>query len=331
MSANAPTPRRKHAFIFSVIALLALITTGVLLAPDRGDDLTREDLRLPDGKRIGAIGSDNTLNIAILGVGGGQHAGGHLADTVMLASIDTEAARAVLFSIPRDLYLTLGDGSHMRINRALAPAPDEPADTYAVRVKDVFQTAFELPVDHFVRLDFAAFVTAVDVVGGVDVNFDAPLYDEEFAGDYGVLDYPPGLHHLDGAAALHVARSRKTSSGGDLDRAARQRAILLALKDRLIAVDALANPTVLSGLFAAQQDHVQTDLGVLDLMRLYNVSRDMDLERIHTLGFEDSPEPLVAHANIGGAAVLVPAEGDFSRIRDYLHNTITERLLATGS
>lgn len=330
---DTPTRNRgKTTRVIAVLLTLVAACTGIVLfAPGSLRETLTERLATPSDSGAKSRPGEDTLNIAILGVGGGNHAGGHLADTVMIASIDPEAAKAVLFSIPRDLYLTLGNGSRMRINRALAPAGDEPADDYANRVRSVFRESFDLDVDHFVRLDFAAFVTAVDTLGGVDVTFETPLYDEEFAAEYGVLDYQPGRHHLDGAAALHVARSRKTSAHGDLDRAARQRAILVALKDRLESVDALANPTVLRQLIDTQRQHVQTDLGIFDLLRLYNVSRDMDLDDVHTLGFEDSPEPLLAHANIGGAAVLVPEAGDFTRLRSYLLESITTRLHTPGT
>ena len=302
--------------------LLAVVSLLLLSPPG---ERTTERLQLPATTAAGRTADDNILNVAILGVGGKTHDGGQLADMVMLASIDLESASAVLLSIPRDLYLHLGDGSSMRINRALAPVQGEAADRYGTRIREVFASAFNIPVDHYLRLDFAAFTQAVDAVGGVDVTFDSPLHDASFADSYGILDLAAGRHHLDGWTALHVARSRKTSTHGDLDRAARQRAILIALRERLDAVDALANPTVLRQLFTAQHEHVQTDMGVIDLLRLYHTSRDMTLDDIETRGFEDSPEPLLAHASIGGAAVLIPQTGDFSRIRDFMQTTIASR------
>ncbi len=264
--------------------------------------------------------TSETMNIAVLGVGGADHAGGGLTDTILLASINMIEGRAVLFSIPRDLYLQGADGSGQRINAALASLQSRDAD--AAQIRAVFNDVFAIHVDHFVRMDFQAFVQVVDAVGGIEVEFTEPLHDPHFEAEYGVLDYQPGVHRLDGRAALYVSRSRMTSTHGDIDRAARQRAILTAISQRLSSLEGLATPAVLRQLAQAQHQHVQTDLGVLDLIRLYQVGKSMSADDISTIGIEDSPEPLLDYATIAGAAVLVPRDNNMAAFAQFLHRSI---------
>lgn len=53
-------------------------------------------------------------------------------------------------------------------------------DAVAAKIKAVFNNAFSVHVDHFVRLDFQVFVQAVDAVGGIEVEFTQPLLDTHF-------------------------------------------------------------------------------------------------------------------------------------------------------
>ena len=266
--------------------------------------------------------TEEVMNVAVLGVGGEGHAGGSLTDTIMLASINLRDGSAVLFSIPRDLYLRDTNGSGQRINAALAAVNSADTDYDAAKIKTVFNNVFAVRVDHFVRLDFQAFVQAIDAVGGIELEFTEPLHDANFEAEYGILDYQPGVHLLDGRAALYVSRSRMTSTRGDIDRAARQRAILTAFSRRLSKLDGLATPTVMSELAKVQRQHVQTDLGIVDLIRLYQVGKSMSAENISRIGIEDSPEPLLEHATIAGAAVLVPRDNDMGAITQFMHRSI---------
>lgn len=266
--------------------------------------------------------TEEVMNVAVLGVGGEGHAGGSLADTIMLASINLRDGSAVLFSIPRDLYLRDANGSGQRSNAALAAVNSADTDYDAAKIKTVFNNVFAVRVDHFVRLDFQAFVQAIDAVGGIELEFTEPLHDANFEAEYGILDYQPGVHLLDGRAALYVSRSRMTSTRGDIDRAARQRAILTAFSRRLSKLDGLATPTVMSELAKVQRQHVQTDLGIVDLIKLYQVGKSMSAENISRIGIEDSPEPLLEHATIAGASVLVPRDNDMGAVNQFMHRSI---------
>jgi polyisoprenyl-teichoic acid--peptidoglycan teichoic acid transferase len=308
----------------TLVILLLGVSLGILsLLMFRSEEMREvTGLALGHQSSTSITDTEEVMNIAVLGVGGEGHAGGSLTDTIMLASINLKDGSAVLFSIPRDLYLRDADGSGQRINAALAAVKSVATDSDAAKIKAVFSNVFSVRVDHFVRLDFQAFVQAVDAVGGIELEFTEPLHDANFEAEYGILDYQPGVHLLDGRAALYVSRSRMTSTRGDIDRAARQRAILTAFSQRLANLEGLATPTVMSELAKVQRQHVQTDLGIVDLIRLYQVGKSMSVDDISRIGIEDSPEPLLEHATIAGATVLVPRGKDMAAINQFMHRSI---------
>lgn len=312
--------RRRRTLVTILICAGLGIPALLMFQPEGMREVT--GLALDHRSSASATDSAEVMNIAVLGGGGEGHAGGSLTDTIMLASINLKDGSAILFSIPRDLYLRDANGSGQRINAALAAMKSTDADVDAAKIKVLFNDVFSVRVDHFVRLDFQAFVQVIDAVGGIEVEFAEPLHDTNFEAEYGVLNYQPGVHLLDGRAALYVSRSRMTSTRGDIDRAARQRAILTAFSQRLSNLEGLVTPTVMNELAKAQRHHVQTDLGILDLVRLYQVGKSMSSDDISRIGIEDSPEPLLEHATIAGAAVLVPRGNDMGAITQFLHRSI---------
>lgn len=142
----------------------------------------------------------DTYNVLLFGYGGGKHEGAFLTDTIMLLHVDLTTKKAVLFSIPRDLWVKLptksGATFHLKINALyqlelgeigdvsnLYPDLDQShfgAQNDAEYTKYILAQTLNLPVDNYVAIDFDGFKKAIDVLGGVDVNvlrgFDDPEY-----------------------------------------------------------------------------------------------------------------------------------------------------------
>lgn len=105
-------------------------------------------------------------NILILGIGGDGHEGPNLTDTIILASLDKKGKDIALVSIPRDLWAPNLDS---KINSAYAFGQDKDEKGLEL-AKDTVSKLFDLPIHYAVRVDFSAFVKAVDLVGGLDVE-----------------------------------------------------------------------------------------------------------------------------------------------------------------
>ena len=118
---------------------------------------------------------------------------------------------------------------------------------------------FGIPTDHFVQIDFCAFRTLVDAVGGVAVPFDRPVRDDNTG-----LNVPTtGCFTFDGDHALAYVRSRhmeylddngtwKTDGTSDLGRISRQQDFIRRTADSLLAAGAF-DPAVIRALIRHQR------------------------------------------------------------------------------
>ncbi|NIV33692.1 MAG: hypothetical protein GWN58_30875, partial [Anaerolineae bacterium] len=191
-------------------------------------------------------------------------------DTLMLLHLDPDTRHAVVLSIPRDLYVEIPGHGPGRINTAYAWGEQDGTGGLALARRTV-STTLGIPVHHAVLLDFHAFVTLIDAIGGVDVDVPVAIVDPTYPDSgigYEPFALPAGQHHLDGATALKYARTRATY-GGDFDRTARQRQLVLAVRDRITSLDLLPGLIAQSPqLWAALQAAFETDLTLAEIVDL---------------------------------------------------------------
>lgn len=186
---------------------------------------------------------------------------GERSDTIMMFRVDAATSRLAVLSFPRDLFVRIaGSGSLARINSAYRR--DDPQ-----RLIDTIADNFGIFTDHFIQVDFCAFKTLVDAVGGVAVPFAYPARDPNTG-----LNVPTtGCFRFDGEHALAYVRSRKydyedpPGSGdwerdgtSDLGRISRQQDFLRRVLSSVLARGPL-NPAVAGGLIEAAQNYIVTD------------------------------------------------------------------------
>jgi LCP family protein required for cell wall assembly len=282
---------------------------------------------------------DGRINILLMGMGGEGHDAPDLTDTMMIASIDPVNKTASLVSIPRDMWVMLPSGAKMKLNAAyetgkykyLGKMDNSNANTNAVNAG--FTTADQtieditgIAIHYNVLVDFKAFRQAVDTVSGVDVNVPEQLYDPTMAweNNRNPVLAKAGLQHFDGVHALIYARSRETSS--DFARSQRQRALLLALKDKVVNLGTLSNPVKISQLMSAFGNNVHTDLSMNDTVSLYKIFKDINNANVASVGLADAPNSYVTTDNVNGASVVRPRAGffDYAAIRTYLRGALTD-------
>ena len=121
------------------------------------------------------------------------------ADVIMILRLDPETNDAALLSIPRDLWVPIAGTNH---NGKIS-------DAYAVSgastLIETIQDYLDIPVNHFVAVDFAGFQKVVSAIGGVEVYFPHPARDLRSG-----LNVPEaGCVLLDPTQALAFSRSRR--------------------------------------------------------------------------------------------------------------------------
>lgn len=118
--------------------------------------------------------ADGNINILLLGIGGGKHEGPNLSDTVIFTSINQSKNKVTLVSIPRDLWVP---DLNAKINTAYSTGESKRVGGGLVLAKKAVSKIMGQPVDYAVLVDFAGFVKAVDMVGGIGVDVENTLDD----------------------------------------------------------------------------------------------------------------------------------------------------------
>lgn len=224
------------------------------------------------------------------------------ADTLILMTVYAEKNYVGMLSIPRDLWVTLPDGSTNRINTAHFFAEADAPGTGPAASQQTVQSNFGVDVPHYLRIDFAGFVKIVDAVGGIDLDAPAPLFDDAYPTyDYGIttVSFEAGPQHMNGEQALAYARIRHGAS--DFQRAERQQLVITAFLQRLRQLETWPRfPALLRAIGQA----VDTDLTPLEMFRLaatfFRVG-PAGLDRRIVEGVMVQP-----HTTAGGASVQLP-------------------------
>ncbi len=236
---------------------------------------------------------DGSVNILLLGKGGGLHDGPDLTDTIILANINPEKNRVTMISIPRDLYLT---STKSKINKVYAEGQQKNKQGILLSRAAVNSLTGVSP-DYAVVIDFSGFEKLIDLLGGVDVTVENRLDDyaypvegkeDELCGhtEDGIASFSAqiatasatefdifpcrfqrlqinkGVQYMDGKTALQFVRSRHAlgKEGSDFARSKRQQNVINAIREKVLSLGTLANPLKVIGIIGILKDNIATDI-----------------------------------------------------------------------
>lgn len=342
-----PTRRLTPKVIFIAIAVLAgLLVLWFLISGLMAYGKIRDTNATKKAPALSFLGEikpdqlqgegDGRVNVLLIGIGGQKHAGGNLADTIMVASFDAKHKEVALLSIPRDLYVPIHGNGYGKINTAHSygeSAMKQTGGGPAVLKKTVGEI-LDLPIHYYVRVDFIALQKIVDALGGVTVDVEKPIVDLAYPAD-NMIDYSPfrlaaGVQKLDGKTALRYARSRHASGseGSDFARARRQQKLIAAIKDKALSAGILANPKKINDLIGILGNHVKTDISLKETERFIQLWRDIDSSKIVSKVLDNGPGgPLISESGDARGYILVPRTGDFSEVQQIAHEIFTDPYL----
>ena len=190
---------------------------------------------------------------------------GRRSDTMIVVHVNTKDSTVSTMSIPRDLWARMGDTSrYNKINSAYQRGAD-------VLVRTV-QRALNVPIHHYVEINFSGFKEIVDAIGGVHICVAHASRDKAT----GFYIGKKACKLQSGADALRYARSRHfeekiegvwhLEGTGDVGRGNRQRAFM-----SMLAKDAakylIQNPLQTNKVLVSMAHSVTVDDG-LDLIDL---------------------------------------------------------------
>ncbi|GHA50521.1 transcriptional regulator [Streptomyces tauricus] len=230
---------------------------------------------LPSGAlNILVLGSDSRSGKRNKALGGGSSEGAR-SDTAMIIHVDEGRSEATVVSIPRDTLVA----------RPSCPLSSggSTAEAYGVMFNSAYsvggpvcavktvETLTNVRMDHYIEIDFAGFADLVDALGGVTVTTDDDISDEDSH-----LELEAGTHHLDGADALALARTRHgIGDGSDLGRIGLQQKLVKALLDQVSSSNLLTSPTRLYSVADALTGSLTTDTGLNSLPELMNLGQSL--------------------------------------------------------
>lgn len=228
-------------------------------------------------------------------------------DTMMLASLDPTTGRIGVLSIPRDLYVNIpGYNQLQRVNSAYVLGELRQPGYGPRLAMETVQYNLGMRVHDYLIVDFNAFITVIDAIGGIDVTVETtindPLYPDMYYG-YDPFYLPAGQHHLDGATALKYARTRHGSN--DFRRAERQQQVLFAIRDQVLNVGNLPQLVVAAPtIWASIRDGVRTGLTFDQLLRLAWYAKDIPAENIRTGVIDENY--ITFYTTPDGQSVVIP-------------------------
>lgn len=313
------------SFALSSKAIFSQVTFGQALSKLPGVSQIRGALGYDDEIITGE--DKDRINFLLLGIGGAGHDGGLLTDTIMLASVQLSTKRAVITSIPRDLYVKIPGNGYQRINNASAYGDlnNYPGGGSALMAKTIEET-FGVPIHYYLRIDFVGFKKVIDTIGGVDIYITNGFTDNEYpTADYGyeTVTFEQRTEHMDGERALVYARSRHgdNGEGSDFARSKRQQQIIFAVKQKLLNLKMLTKPKQLFNVLEEIDNHTQTNITAWNFPELIGLVGDIDVRAIDHYVIDDGPGGLVKPIMTdGGAFVLAPKTGDLSELQEFMQN-----------
>ena len=271
-------------------------------------------------------------NVLLLGGDAGADREGLRPDTMMVASIDANTGRTVLFGLPRNLqWAPFPDSSPLKklypngywckdqscllnavytlamSHKNLYPGVKNPG---VQATKEVIGNILGLDINYWALVDLKGFQQLIDAVGGinVDVARKVPIgggTDLTTGKKFPIKGYVgPGKNlHLDGYHALWFARSREGST--DYERMARQKCVLNAMAKQLNPMTVL---TKFQEIAKAGEEIVATDLPTSQIGTMLDLAQKGRSLPLSSVSFTP---PLIR-----------PVKPDFARIRKIVSDEI---------
>ncbi len=240
---------------------------------------------ISNSKVVQRIKSGERLNVMYAGYGGPGHDGEYLTDTILVLSYDPKTQTVAQFNIPRDLYVPVpglvgGKTFNSKVNGVFStimkwekPTQDELDSKYrwtdkksqheagANLLANTVQNVLNLKIDYWATMNFDAFRSLIDKMGGVTVCVERSFVDNDYPrNDNDQIDaavmtikFDKGCQVMNGERAIQYSRSRKSKGleEGDFARSARQMKVISAIKDEApkknLAVNALGYMEALQG------------------------------------------------------------------------------------
>ncbi len=318
-----PGRRPRLAYLFAIMPILAVVALLAVSPTLYGIDIRTRGVfdptpvsvvvgaSAPEGEaKVVLPNWDNQDRINILLVGTDYREGDEYSrtDSMIIASIDPKTKTVGMLSLPRDLQVTIPGHDPDKLNAAyvFGDADKRPGGGIGL-LEQVIRINFGVQIHYYASVNFQGFVKIVDTFGGVTVDPQYAIVDDEYPTEtygYTSLYFPAGVQHLNGKAALQYARTRHADL--DFGRSQRQQEVLLALRQQALKGNLMQN---FYNLLDVLGKAFKTDVPQDQIPKLANLGLSIPDGGIHQISLEDLLGPQTGD---DGAQYLT---GDWGQIR----------------
>ena len=246
-------------------------------------------------------------------------------DSMMLVSVDPVNYTAVALSLPRDTWVEIPTFGPDRINNAhyLGEISEYPGGGTGLAMQTV-SNFLGIKIDDYITVNFQGFRDFINLIDGIELNvpeeIDDPTYPDECYG-YDGFHVDAGVQNMNGPIALKYARTRATANG-DIDRAGRQQAVMLAVRDKLMQFNMI--PYLLPkapSFWKTFQGNIKTSFTDKQLFALAMLVTEIEREDITTAVIDYNY--LYNESTTDGRMVLVPNYDAIRELRESLFAPVT--------
>lgn len=271
------SPRRKMKLktkiILGIVAflLVACVVAGIILWPlidgffNRGVDSNFDGGDTDVNLATQELFKEKYTNIALFGLDNRSNQMSGRSDAVIILTIDRVHNKIKMTSLARDTYVKIDAHGQDKLTHAYAFGRAQLA------VKTLNQN-FDMDITDYVTVNFFQMVELIDYVGGVEIDVDASeksVMNSEYVNHLNKIGIPckpitkTGKQLLTGSQALAYTRNRY-SPGGDIERGNRQKEVLMAAYEKIMA----SNVFKLSNAVGLLLKNCETSLSNAELLEL---------------------------------------------------------------
>jgi len=278
--------------------------------------------------------SEDRINILLLGIGGENHDGPYLSDTIILMSVKPSTNEVAMFSLPRDLLVEIPGYGFGKINAADAYGEVKEKNYGPILASEIIGKTLNQPIHYYIRADFKAFKEMVDAAGDIKVTVDKSFTDTQYPTSnylFQTVSFQKGTQTMDGETALKFARSRHgdNGEGSDFARSERQQKILLGLKDQIFSSATLWHPERIKNLLDSLNKNITTNLELWEISRFSSLAKKFNYNNIINVVLGIGPNEQLVTSYYNTAEVLRPRKGDFSELQTMAENIFTDVAIRT--
>ena len=269
---------------------------------------------------------DWKTNILIIGRWWQENEAPELTDSILLASINYDKKTISMFSVPRDLYVEYPTDWWWKINETYFRwlRKNNNNIEWINALNEVLGKITWEEIHYFINLDFEWFRKIIDTIWWIDINVPEDIVDTTYPWpnySYQTFKIKSWPQVLDWETALKYARSRHSTS--DFDRSIRQQLIIKAIREKVLSLWLLANPSKVKSLYSIVKEHIISDMDLSQMISLALFLKDIPKQNIVSSNLNDS---CFYWSNVceKGWFLYVPLRADFGWASVLLQNWWTK-------